>query len=88
MCDNKKPEASGADELKKIDAILDKDVRPYLQSHGGDLRLVSLDSNVLSVNYQGACGTCPHAISGTLMAIEDVLKKEYSPDITVKPANV
>ena len=82
MCSNTKSN----DELKKIDAILDKDIRPYLKSHGGDIRLIGLEGNVLSVNYQGACGGCPHAMTGTLMAIEDVLKKEYSPDISVKPA--
>jgi len=72
-------------ELKKIDDILDKSVRPYLQSHGGNLKLVSLKDNVLKVDYQGACGGCPHATTGTLMAIEGVLKEEYSKDIAVEP---
>ena len=84
MNEAQKPDSS-SEELKKIEAVLEKSIRPHLKSHGGDLKLLSLAGNVLSVSYQGACGGCPHATMGTLMAIEDVLKKEYNPDIKVQP---
>ena len=73
-------------ELEKINNILNRTVRPYLRGDGGDLELISLENNTLKIKYQGACGSCPHAAQGTLFAIEDVLKKEYSPDIKVQPA--
>ena len=47
--------------------MLDEEVRPYLQNDGGDLHVLGLDGNKLSVHYQGACGTCPSSISGTLI---------------------
>jgi len=39
-----------------------------------DLHGVGLDGNQLSVHYQGACGTCPSSISGTLRGIENLVK--------------
>lgn len=76
---------SSSEELKKIEDIIDKSVRPFLQNHGGDLQIVSFEGNILKVKYQGACGSCPAATVGTLMAIENVLKEEYKPDIQVQP---
>ncbi|MGZ3691140.1 MAG: NifU family protein [Pseudobdellovibrio sp.] len=35
--------------------------------------------------YQGACGTCPSSTSGTLMAIEGILKDEFNPSVEVVP---
>ncbi len=68
--------------LEKINNLLDEEIRPYLQGDGGDLHVVGLKDNVLSVHYQGACGTCPSSISGTLIAIENLLKSIES-DIKV-----
>ncbi|TFH12744.1 MAG: NifU family protein [Nitrosomonadales bacterium] len=60
--------------LDRINVLLDEEIRPYLQGDGGDLHVVDLKDNVLSVHYQGACGTCPSSISGTLRGIENLLK--------------
>ena len=60
--------------LDTINIMLDEEVRPYLQSDGGDLHVLGLDGNKLSVHYQGACGTCPSSISGTLRGIQNMLR--------------
>ena len=65
-----------------INTLLDEQIRPYLKSDGGDLHVISLDGDLLSVHYQGACGTCPSSISGTLRSIENLLKS-IEPDIEV-----
>jgi len=71
--------------LRQIDLILDEEIRPYLQSDGGDLHVLGLSGNQLIVHYQGACGTCPSAISGTLQGIESRLRM-VEPDIEVVAA--
>ncbi len=68
--------------LDKINELLDEQVRPYLQGDGGDLHVIGLEGNVLSVHYQGACGSCPSSISGTLTGIENLVKS-IEPDIEV-----
>ena len=68
--------------LNAINVLLDKQIRPHLQNDGGDLHVLGLDGNQLSVHYQGACGTCPSSISGTLRGIENLMKS-IEPDIEV-----
>ena len=68
--------------LDKINALLDEEIRPYLQGDGGDLHVLGLDGTKLSVHYQGACGTCPSSIAGTLAGIENLVKS-IEPDIEV-----
>jgi len=47
--------------------------------------VVKYEDNKLYVFYQGACGTCPSATSGTLMAIEGILRDKFHPQIEVIP---
>ena len=68
--------------LDAINTLLDEQIRPYLKNDGGDLHVISLDGDLLSVHYQGACGTCPSSISGTLRSIENLVKS-IEPDIEV-----
>lgn len=68
---------------EEIDAIITEHIRPGLQADGGDLEIMGMHENVLSIRYQGACGTCPASTTGTLRAIEMILRKEFSPDIKV-----
>ena len=68
--------------LDKINEILDDQIRPYLQGDGGDLYVVGLEGNKLSVHYQGACGSCPSSISGTLTGIENLVR-QIEPDMEV-----
>jgi len=68
--------------LDKINEILDEQVRPYLQGDGGDLYVLGIEGNRLTVHYQGACGSCPSSISGTLAGIENLVR-QIEPDIEV-----
>lgn len=68
--------------LKQINEMLDEQVRPYLLADGGGLKVLGLDGNRLKVHYQGACGTCPTATTGTLYAIESMVKR-IDPEIEV-----
>ena len=69
--------------LARINEILDEKVRPALAGDGGWLEVLNLKDHTLSIRYQGACGSCPSSLSGTLMAIEGMLKQEIDPEIEV-----
>ena len=70
-------------ELQKIEDILDRTIRPGLQMDGGDLELVELEDNLLTVRYLGACGGCPSSMTGTLDAIRGILQTEFNAQIEV-----
>ncbi|MCA1480841.1 NifU family protein, partial [Bradyrhizobium sp. NBAIM08] len=62
--------------LQKINALLDDRVRPALAGDGGGLEVLGLDGKTLMIRYQGACGSCPSSIAGTMMAIQNLLQSE------------
>jgi Fe-S cluster biogenesis protein NfuA len=70
-------------ELKEIENILDRTIRPGLQADGGDVQTLSYEDNILLIKYAGACGTCPSSTTGTLEAMKAILRDEYNPDIDV-----
>ena len=72
-------------EQQKIEEILDRTIRPGLQGDGGDIEILKYEDKKVYVTYQGACGTCPSSTTGTLMAIESILKDEFDPAIEVIP---
>jgi Fe-S cluster biogenesis protein NfuA len=70
------------EKLALIQEMLDEQVRPYLQGDGGDLYVIGLEGNLLKVHYQGACGSCPSSISGTLAGIENMVRR-IDPELEV-----
>jgi len=69
--------------LLRINEILDEKVRPALMGDGGYLEIIGLSEHTLSIRYQGACGSCPSSLTGTLMAIESMLRQEVDPELEV-----
>jgi Fe-S cluster biogenesis protein NfuA len=69
--------------LLQINNILDEKVRPALMGDGGYVEVIGLKEHTLTIRYQGACGSCPSSLSGTLMAIEGMLKQEVDPEMEV-----
>ncbi len=70
--------------IGEINALLDERIRPYLASDGGWLEVLSLEENQLKIRYQGACGSCPSSLTGTLMAIENMIQDEIDENIIVE----
>lgn len=79
-------DAEASELMKKIYAVLNEKIIPALAYDGGGLEVIDLTGYQLSVRYQGACGSCPSATSGTLNAIQSLLRKEVDPNIEVYPA--
>ncbi len=69
--------------LKKINNIINLRIKPALAGDGGGLEVLGFEENTLTIRYQGACGTCPSSIRGTLVAIENLLRREVNPELSV-----
>lgn len=69
--------------VREINALLDERIRPYLAGDGGWLEVVGFEDKTLRIRYEGACGSCPSSLTGTLMAIENMIRDEIDPEITV-----
>jgi Fe-S cluster biogenesis protein NfuA len=65
---------------KKVKNVLEQ-IRPYLQSDGGDIRFINMtEDNVVNVELMGACGSCPYSIMTLKNGVETAIKKAL-PDI-------
>lgn len=71
-------------EYTKLESIFEKEIRPALHAHGGDVELLDLKDNVVTIRYQGACGGCPGAAMGTLHMIQSILQERYDPKVMVR----
>ncbi len=61
---------------QKVKDVIDA-VRPALQSHGGDIELIGVDSdNSVRVRLQGACSGCPGARMTLKLGVERMLKSK------------
>jgi Fe-S cluster biogenesis protein NfuA len=58
-----------------VKKVLNRDIRPYIKSHGGDVKLLSVsDNGTVKVKLTGACGGCPMAQMTLKGFVEKALK--------------
>lgn len=55
-------------------------VRPYLDSHGGDVELIEIEGGVARLRLKGSCDGCPASSSTLELAIKQALE-EAAPDL-------
>jgi NFU1 iron-sulfur cluster scaffold homolog, mitochondrial len=79
----KEKRQSRSPEIDEIEEILDRTIRPGLQADGGDIEIVDFKDNVVTVTYEGACGSCPSSMYGTLDAIHSILRAEFHPELEI-----
>lgn len=52
-----------------------EEVRPYLESHGGDVELLGVEGGVARLRLQGSCDGCPSSAATLKLAIEEAVQK-------------
>jgi Fe-S cluster biogenesis protein NfuA len=58
----------------KVRNVIDQ-IRPYLQADGGDIQFLELtDENVVNVELQGSCGSCPFSRMTLKNGVEEAVK--------------
>ena len=64
------------DDEELVEEALEQ-VRPYINSHGGDVELLSVDEGVVRVRMSGACQGCAASAMTLKRGIEDALRTGY-----------
>lgn len=76
-------------KTKLIEKTLDEHIRPMLIMDGGNLELLDIkdegEETHVFIRYMGACNGCASSSTGTLYAIEAVLRRELDINIRVLP---
>ncbi len=78
-------------DKEKIKEVLTDQIKPSLQSHGGDCELVEItDDGTVKLELQGACRGCPMAQMTIKQGVEETLKEavpEVKEVVSVEPEN-
>ncbi|WP_373028862.1 iron-sulfur cluster assembly scaffold protein [Sulfurovum sp.] len=89
--------SSGADfaqmtivqRIKAVDKVVDENIRQMLIMDGGDMEILDIKENGANfdiyIRYLGACSGCASSSTGTLFAIENILKEKLDENIRVLP---
>ncbi|MCG8307022.1 MAG: NifU family protein [Cytophagales bacterium] len=74
--------------IKKVENVIEQ-IRPYLQQDGGDIKLVEItDDNVVNVELQGACGSCPYSTMTLKNGVETAVIKAIPEIKSVEAINL
>ncbi len=63
----------------RVRGALDE-VRPYLESHGGDVELLGVGDGIVRLRLEGSCNGCPSSAVTLKLAIEEAIHKA-APDV-------
>ena len=74
------------EKIKRIEKVLEEDVRPQLNMDGGSVELVDVSGQTIKVRLIGMCSGCMAADATLKGFIERTLKDKIDPDITVEKA--
>jgi len=76
-------------KLKAVDKVIDTNIRQMLIMDGGDMEILDIKENGahfdIYIRYLGACSGCASSSTGTLFAIENILKEKLDENIRVLP---
>ena len=64
---------------ERVAGALDE-MRPYLDSHGGDVRLLGIEGGVVRLQLQGSCSGCPSSAVTLRHGIEEAIYRA-APDV-------
>lgn len=59
----------------QIESVL-SDLRPYIESHGGDVALVDVKDGIVYIKFSGTCVSCPLSFYTVTYGIERHIKEK------------
>jgi len=75
--------------IKAVDKVVDSHIRQMLVMDGGDMEILDIKENGANydiyIRYLGSCSGCASSSTGTLFAIENILKEKLDTNIRVLP---
>ena len=62
---------------RKIDNLLEEQVRPSLAAHGGNVEVVDVDNNQVYLKLSGGCQGCSSSNATLKQGIEKIIKQNF-----------
>ena len=75
------------DLMERVQKALDN-IRPYLETDGGDVRITEIRNNVVKLELLGACGNCPMSSMTLKAGVEESIKRSVPEIVAVEAINI
>jgi Fe-S cluster biogenesis protein NfuA len=76
--------ASSEELTLKVKNVIEQ-IRPFLQADGGDIAFVEItEDNIVNVELQGACGSCPYSQMTLKNGVEEAVRKAIPEIVAVE----
>ena len=62
---------------RKIDSLLEEQVRPGLAAHGGNVEVIDVDNDQVFLKLTGGCHGCSASSATLKQGIEKVIKQNF-----------
>lgn len=62
--------------LERVENIISEKIRPSINDHGGDIRVISLQDRILKIKLLGSCIGCSNANSTTKDFVKKIILSE------------
>lgn len=62
--------------ISQIQEVIETQIRPALQSDGGDIELVDVEDGIVKVRLIGACSHCPSSAMTLYEGVEKMLMEK------------
>ncbi len=73
-------------KIKKIEAVLEREIKPALRKDGGDIELVDVDGDFVMVSLRGACTSCAKSQTTLKEYVEKKLRELVLESLIVEEA--
>jgi NifU-like protein len=74
-------------KIKKIEEVLEREIRPGLRKDGGDIELIDVDGDFVSVSLRGACKSCAKSQTTIKEYVEKKLRELVLESLIVEENN-
>ncbi len=71
-------------KIKKIENVLEREIRPTLRNDGGDIELIDVDGDTVIVALRGACGGCTRSTTTLKEYVEKTLREQVLDTLVVE----
>jgi len=71
-------------KIKMIEDVLEREVRPTLRKDGGDIELIDVDGDFVTVSLRGACGSCLKSQTTLKEYVEKKLREQVLDTLVVE----
>ncbi len=71
-------------KIKKIEEVLEREIRPALKKDGGDIELIDVDGNFVIVSLRGSCSSCAKSQTTLKEYVEKKLREQVLDTLVVE----